>query len=293
MVCPFLKETSVRYCQSAPVRKLIPTAWTGACQDMCATPEFVTCQQYQEQAGFEPAAACPHLRESLMQYCGAAPVARFVPWSEALVSRCGNGSHRYCELYLGLAHPDVSGAEVDGLPMPEWLSYSANHMWLDVTDDGACHIGIDAFLSRALGAVDRVQYVWTKGRRRATAVLSVAGFEFQVVFPNDVILDNCNLYLRADPSKLTTEPYTGGWLFEGTLAPETRASMLEGQPARAWMQAEQRRMNEFLQQHVSSELGPLACDGGLFAAGAALELDREHLLALFHEFFSPFAGVKE
>ena len=28
------------------------------------------------------------------------------------------------------------------------------------TDDGACHAGIDAFLSRALGAIERISYVW-------------------------------------------------------------------------------------------------------------------------------------
>ena len=90
-----------------------------------------------------------------MQYCGAAPVARFVPYSESLISRCGNDSFRYCELYLGMAHPAPSSVQVDGIPVPDWLQYSANHMWLDVTEDGICHAVIDAFLSRALGTVDR------------------------------------------------------------------------------------------------------------------------------------------
>jgi glycine cleavage system H lipoate-binding protein len=292
MTCPFLKETQVRYCQCATVRKLIPATHSGARDEKCSAPEHVSCAVFQEQAEGEPALACPFLRESLMQYCGAAPVARFVPYSESLLSRCGNDSHRYCELYLGMAHPDVTEGAVDGVAMPDWLRYSANHMWLDVTDDGSCHVGIDAFLSRALGKIDRVSYVWTKGNHRPTAVLSVAGFEFQVVFPNPLMLTNCNLYLRADPSKLTSEPYTGGWLFEGALAPGTQASLLEGPGAHAWMENEQRRMNEFLQQHDSSGLGPLACDGGLFAAGVGRQLEREQLLALFHEFFSPFASDK-
>jgi hypothetical protein len=31
-----------------------------------------------------------------MQYCGAAPASRFVPYSESVLSRCANG-FRYCE----------------------------------------------------------------------------------------------------------------------------------------------------------------------------------------------------
>ena len=51
-------------------------------------------------------------------------------------------------------------------------------------------------------------------------------------------------------------------------------------------------MNEFVQQQLSSEGAPLAADGGLFAAGVVRQLDRERMLALFHEFFSPYASGK-
>jgi len=227
-----------------------------------------------------------------MQYCGAAPVAKFVPYSESLLSRCGNDSHRYCELYLAMAHPEAGDTEVDGIAMPDGLEYSANHMWLDTTEDGICHAGIDAFLSRALGKIERIGYVWTKGRRRPTAVLTVAGCDLEVVFPNEFLLTNCNLYLRADPARIAAEPYTGGWLFEGTPLEDTRRDLLQGAEARAWMEREQRRMNEFLQRQTTSQGEPLAADGGMFAAGVARDLEREQMLALFHEFFSPFASRK-
>jgi glycine cleavage system H lipoate-binding protein len=226
-----------------------------------------------------------------MQYCGAAPVPKLIPYSESLLSRCGNDSFRYCELYLSMAHPHLEAEEVDGVPLPGWLKYSANHMWLDVTDDGVCHAGIDAFLSRALGKIDRICYVWLKGRHRPTAVLTVDGLDLEVVFPNPFLLTNCNLYLRADPSRLTSEPYTGGWLFEGVPEPGTPENLLEGAGARAWMEQEQRRINEFLQQQVHTA-EPVAADGGLFASGLARLLDRDQRLALFHEFFSPYASGK-
>jgi glycine cleavage system H protein len=281
MTCPFLREAQVKYCRSAAVRKMIPLTLAAKTDEKCGSTEYVTCAVYAGRPEEAPASGpCPYLRESLMQYCGAAPVAKFVPYSESLISRCGNDSFRYCELYLGMAHPSIGSANGDGLPVPDWLRYSANHMWLDVTADGVCHAGIDAFLSRALGKVDRVSYVWQKGARRPAAVLTVNGVDLEVAFPNTLMLTGCNLYLRADPSRLESDPYTAGWLFEGTPLDETTRGLMDGETARNWMHGEQRRMNEFLQQQTGC-----AADGGMFASGLPRVLEREQTIELFHEFF--------
>jgi len=113
-----------------------------------------------------------------------------------------------------------------------------------------------------------------------------------VIFPNPLLLTNCNRYLRADPSKLSTDPYTSGWLFEGTPVEETLDHLLAGAEARAWMEEEQRRVNEFLQSWPSPEKAAALCDGGLFAAGVLRQLDRSQALALAQEFFSPYASGK-
>ena len=281
MTCPFLREAQVKYCRSAAVRKLIPLTAAANTDEKCVTPAHASCAVYAQHKDEADSdfTACPFLRESLMQYCGAAPVAKFVPYSESLISRCGNDSFRYCEVYLGMAHPGIDAAG-DGLPTPGWLRYSANHMWLDVTEDGVCHAGIDAFLSRALGKVDRISYVWQKGARRPAAVFTVNGVDLEVAFPNTMMLTGCNLYLRADPSRLASDPYTAGWLFEGAPLEETGRDLMDSETARVWMHDEQARMNEFLQQQTGC-----TADGGMFAAGLARVLDREQMLTLFHEFF--------
>ena len=251
MICPFLKEAQVKYCQTAAVRTLIPLAQAASAQEKCSSGEYRSCPVYQTQppnALDAAAATCPHLRESLMQYCAAAPVTKFIPYSESQLSRCGNDSHHYCELYLGMAQPRTGNESVDEIPMPRWLLYSANHMWLDETDAGICHAGIDAFLSRVLGKIDAVTYVNSGGRRRPTAVITASGLDVEVVFPNLFQVTSCNLYLRADPSKITAEPYTGGWLFEGTPEPGTAANLRAGTAAQEWMRDELRRMNEYVQQ---------------------------------------------
>ena len=231
MTCPFLREAAVQYCQTAAFRKLIPLAAAGRADEKCASEAHASCPVFRLQHHEADAGACPFLRESLMQYCGAAPVARFVPYSESLLSRCGNDGFRYCEAYLQLAHPEVSTAEEDHIAAPDWLRYSANHMWLDATEDGSCHVGIDAFLSRSLGRVEAVSYVWERGRHRPAAVLTAGGIEVEVVFPNAMLIAGCNRYLRADPSKLSTDPYTAGWLFEGTPVEGTLDHLLAGAEA--------------------------------------------------------------
>ena len=287
MTCPFLREAQVRYCQTTSLRKLIPIARDGRADEKCSSGRHVTCPVYGAQTERNSAEGpCPYLRESLMQYCAAAPVAKLVPYSESLLSRCGNDGFRYCELYLSMAHPSLRTEEVDGIQMPRGLQYSANHMWLDLTEDGTCHAGIDAFLSRALGKVERVAYVWLKGEHRPAAVLTAGGADYEVVFPNPFLLTNCNLYLRADPARLTAEPYAAGWLFEGVPSADTTRNLLQGEPARQWMEQEHRRINQFLQQ------GQLAADGGTFASGLATLLEGDRMRALFHEFFSAYAGGK-
>ena len=289
MTCPFLREAQVKYCQAATVRKLIPLARCGRVEEKCSSGAYTECRVFQDRPVAGPdAGPCPHLAESLMQYCGAASVSRFVPYSESLLSRCGRDSFQYCELYLSMAHPPAPSDRVDGIPLPGWLRYSANHMWLDVTEDGSCHAGIDAFLSRALGPVERISFVWTQGEHRPTAILTAAGAELEVVFPNPMRIVDCNIYLRANPARLSSEPYTAGWLFEGVPSDETLRGLMQGAEARAWMERELQSINQFLQEQSPG----VAADGGVFAAGVLAQLSRERSCALFHQFFSPYTGER-
>lgn len=287
MTCPFLREAQVIYCQTAAVRKLIPLAAAGRADEKCGSAAHVSCSVYRAHPDVATVRGpCPYLRESLMQYCSAAPVAKMIPYSESQLTRCGGSAHRYCELYLAMAHPQAGS---DGaIAMPDWLSYSTNHLWLDPGQDGLCHIGIDAFLARVLGTVERLTYIWEKSiLRRPAAVLTAGGVDFEIVFPNPLHLTRCNLYLRADPARLTAEPYMSGWLFEGTPVDQTDAHLLSGAAARNWMQAEERRMSDVLQQLSGARY---AADGGTFTPGVAAVIGRDQALTLFHEFFLPDWG---
>ncbi|MEI9976818.1 MAG: hypothetical protein WDO73_35065 [Ignavibacteriota bacterium] len=290
MTCPFLKEARVKYCRTSSIRKVIPLAQAGRAEERCSSINYPACSVFQQQPDAGELASfgtCPLLHESLMQYCGAAPVVKYVPYSESLLSRCGNDSHRYCELYMQMAHPAPPPLTADGIPMPDDLGYSANHTWVDVGADGICHAGIDAFLARVLGPVERISYVWQKGRHRPAAMFTANGVDLEITLPFRVQLTGCNLYLRANPERLTTDPYTRGWLFEGTLEAGEPEGLRRGEAAQHWMDADVRGIHEFLQQ-LPGEAGRTAADGGMFSSGLARWIEREQMFALFHEFFSPW-----
>lgn len=291
MLCPFLSESQVRSCRVASVRKLIPHAASTAAE-RCSTSQYAECPLFREQKRDDGTAAapCPYLKESLMQFCSAASVTRFVPWSEASVSKCGSGAFHYCDLYLDMTETSSrrtapQGTE-DHVPVPPSLRYAANHMWLDRSEDGLCHIGIDALFSRLLGQVERVDFLTLPGggRTTPTAVLRAGKRDWQVVFPGEMNITACNLMLRSDPSRLSSDPYGRGWMFAGTGV--DLSGLMTGEQAAPWMQTDTRRLNEFVQQHNGC-----CADGGLIEPGLLTHLRREDALVLFNDILSPAVGA--
>ncbi len=310
MRCPFLREAQVKFCQASAFRKMIVRTSAHADNERCSSPDYVNCPAAKQHHEELPSQShCPFLQESLAQYCAAAAVSKFVPYSESLLSRCGNESHRYCELFLAIAQPQIdrslSSAKkgnanegiVEGIAMPRWMAYSANHMWLDADDDGLYHVGIDAFLAGAIGRVERISFVATHGVSRPATVLTVKGIDVQVVFPNRMLLTRANAYLRANPERLTSDPYTAGWLFEGRdpgessseKSPNVSEGLIRDEKAQRWMEQEVHRLSTFIHEQYSRQAG-LMMDGGSFSHGVALQLNRDEILHLFNEFFSPYAN---
>jgi glycine cleavage system H lipoate-binding protein len=291
--------------------------------DRCTSPDYVNCLAAQPLLDPHPDGVhCPFLQEALTQYCAAASVTKYIPYSEEVLSHCGTDSHRYCELYLTLAHPEhthhpsiVTDEEtadddptrehdVDGIRVPGWLAYSANHMWIDIGDEGNVHIGIDAFLASVLDSVERITFVTSQGVHRPTVMLTVHGVDLQMVFPHQVYLTSPNLYLRTHPQTVLTDPYTLGWLFEGKIdetdaaasVRELRRGLVSGRQAVVWMREEITRLSRMAHalSHEPDARGTIVmADGGTVEPGFIQHLSREHTLHVFNDFFSPLASWRE
>ena len=296
MRCPFLQEAEVESCGQSLLRKLIVRKQENQAFERCTTAAHVDCPIYPTHAeGAGLSERCPYLRSSLVQYCSASPVTKFVPYSEELLSRCGRDTFRYCDVYLTIAHPTAPDTpNVDGVLVPQWLLYAPNHMWLDAGEDGLCHVGIDGLLAKVLQSVDRITFLTTRGEQRPAAILTIGGIDLQILFPNALRITATNSYLRANPAKLTTDPYRVGWLFEGTAvgddpATATAGLLTGGEAATQWMTGEVDRLSHFVHTLTAGphEDYALMADGGSFSSDLLTHLDRAQTHDLFHAFFSP------
>ncbi len=315
MRCPFLREAQVKFCCVSEFKKMIVRSQGDESNERCSSPTYVTCPAAkQRQEDLPSRTHCPFLQESLVQYCSAASVVKYVPYNDLTLSRCGNSSHRYCELLMMLQNPgqiasritDVAGSDldesessvwlIDGLQTTGWLFYSANHMWADIDDEKFCHVGIDPFLAKVLGKVEKVTFATTAGEHHPTVSITSNGIDFQMVFPRKISISSINSHLRVDPGRLTTDPYTFGWLFEGTAQRDLRQNdadikqgLVHGKNARVWMESESRRLTEFVHEkfvgtHENDQR--LMADGGTFGEDILEHLNKEETLLLFNEFFS-------
>ena len=308
MRCPFLREEQVKSCQAAPFRKSLARSFASGADERCTSPDHAGCPIAPRSREAHPdASRCPFLRESLVQFCAASSRTTYVPWSESPELRCANDGHRFCEPFLAaggaaargpaLPAPDypeeTETAVVEGVPVPGWLSYADNHMWLDEGDDGLCHVGVDAFLTGLVGTAERLTFLTVKGDVRPAVVLTVSGVDLTLVFPRSLPIVTVNTRLRPRLDRLAADPYGLGWLFtarDGRRAPHeppVGAGLRRGRAAREWMASEVRRLDavvheRFLPRHLGT---PLPADGGKAAPGFLRHLEHGDVLHLFAAFF--------
>ena len=300
MRCPFLREEQVKSCQVAPFRKSLARSSATGAGELCTSADHRSCPALRESHEAHPdASRCPFLRESLVQFCAASPRPTYVPWSESPDLRCAHDGHRFCDLFLRAAgasargpalptaDPDESGtAVVDGVPVPGWLWYTDNHLWLDVGDDGLCHVGVDAFLARLVGEVERLTFLTVKGDVRPAVVLTVGGVDLTLVFAQPLPLVCANTRLRSGLAPLVADPYGLGWLFTARWDGE-RGGLRHGRAAREWMASEVSRLSGVVHEHLLHPRAgeALPADGGRPAPGFLRHLEREDVLRLFAAFF--------
>lgn len=295
MQCPFLKETRVRWCRAAGIRKPIPETQSDDAACRCLDERFRACPWVSPDSR-QSKPPCPHLEHALVQYCEAAPLTRFVPFSEPLLTRCGSDAHKYCDFYLDIlraARPPLRDQE---FAAPSDLFYTRNHWWVDLQSEGMCHIGVDAFLARLLDGAERAGVLTPRGTAHPAAVFTCRGTDFTVMFPAAIRIEAANPHLRIEPRQILREPYSAGWLFRGRLDEEQsaglRAVLIGPEDARRGMEEDARRVNEMLQSLRRPGAVVAMADGGLFEGGLLGLLEPEDARRLFHALGSPQAGLR-
>lgn len=290
--CPFLKAVDALTCQLSTVKKFVLDSAVNEAEQRCSSPAWRSCPLLPPGAAVDvDRADCPHLRRVRVQRCAASPRQLMIPGGDHLPSRCAGPSHRYCSLYLERIQPHPDPRMVEMGAFPRGRALAPNHMWLDVHADGSCHLGVDAFLVRVVGTVERVTFGPVRRLARPSVVLKLpVGLELPLVFPHPVDVEATNAELRRRPDALVSDPYGRGWLYEGRVprgaVPE---ALRRGAEARDWLGSELRRLTELVHQliaHRGGDLGPTLADGGRFDDGLARQLDRAELLQIFVAFFA-------
>jgi glycine cleavage system H lipoate-binding protein len=292
MRCPFLKESRAKFCNTAPVKKAIEHTAEGAI-DLCTTSAFHECVAFRVQRSNAFSPPCPFLRESRAQVCALDPTVRFVPCSDHVLPRCVSENHRYCQIYLAATHrgtPIVRQREefMEELPPVYFLAH--NHMWLDVSNEHDCHIGLDALLTRILGGVEKLSFITTQGEQCPSVVLISHGRSLHLVFPHPMQIVCCNAQARAEPERVLLDPYGAGWLFEGmeSTGTDIRTGLLSGREAKQWMELEVQRVTKLIQRHAANRQAKAICpiaDGELPMQDAVGNLRQEEIGPFFEDLF--------
>lgn len=291
--CPFLRDALTEFCSASPVTKYIPA--NDSLLSRCRSDGHVYCELYRERAnpevewGDEAGGTGSGEREDeggrafqIVDGEGEACTSRTPPIPSASSASPTLG-------------PFLTGI-VEGVPVPPHLAYVPNHMWLDVAEDGSCHVGVDAFLTRVIGSIDEVSFVRPRSLDRPIAVLCVHGVDLTMAFPNALMSIVANAGLRSNPLRIGADPYGTGWLFEGSDpvltnggASLVRRGLVDGYRAANWIHLELERLDRFVRDDLArpgADGDRLMTDGGVVVDSIASELDRESLIALFNEFFA-------
>ena len=293
MTCPFLKEAQVKYCRTSSVRKLIPLAEAGRADEKCSSADIRHLPGVSHAIRKTASGPCPYLGESLMQYCGAAPVAE--NGAVQRVAAFALRQRRYPLLRtvpFAWRIPAMAAEEVDGIALPEWLQLLRQpHV---ARRDRRRHVPRrNRRVPEPRAGQDRPHQLRLAERaappsRGADGGRRRSGGRVSQSVPADQ-LQPVPARRPVAPHRPSRTPADG--CSKACRAPETTENLLGEERPRA-MDGAGAAAHERVSPAAAAPRA-LAADGGLFAAGVARMLDRDRKLALFHEFFSPYASGRE
>lgn len=189
--------------------------------------------------------------------------------------------------------PKVQTAPVspEVVRFPKGVFYHPGHTWARMQAGAEMVVGIDDFIQKALGSIERVT-VPAKGQkvRQGEPVITIqhAGKILSLVAPVSGTVYAVNTDALDNPALIMENPFEEGWLF--MLEPEQLASNMSmlaiAENAFAWLKRETVRFREFLASYgmQPSVAGETMLDGGVPVHGSLDFLDEKGLKKFEEEF---------
>ncbi|HPC84184.1 MAG TPA: hypothetical protein P5234_12640 [Thermoanaerobaculaceae bacterium] len=170
---------------------------------------------------------------------------------------------------------------------PQGIFLDPAHAWLRINTDGTLRIGIDDFLTEALGEVEAVTLPprGTQVKRGEPLVrLRIKGRELVVPAPAAGEVMAQNAFVVNEPWTLTRDPYGAGWIVALWTRDHHEAirPLRIGAAATAFLRQEVQRLADFLAGTPAT--AAVLADGGVPGRGAVGALDEDRLAAFQAEF---------
>lgn len=180
--------------------------------------------------------------------------------------RCGFDHYFEALYHVSASVNPVEFLDVKGFSLPHGYYLHQGHTWIKLEEDATVRIGLDDFILRALGPLDRIEAPLageTMSRNTPRITLRREENAAQALSPVSGVVTEINPLLRESGLETSMGPYTRGWIArvrcEGLR--EELSSALLGAEATQFLEAE----SEALFSKIADCQGPLATDGGELA----------------------------
>jgi glycine cleavage system H protein len=179
----------------------------------------------------------------------------------------------------------------DMVRFPKGVFFHPGHTWARMQTGEEIVVGIDDFIQKALGRIERVT-VPSKGQRvkqgEPVITLQHQGKMISLVAPVSGTVYAINTDVLDNPALITENPFEAGWLF--MVEPEqlaTNISVLSiAENAFSWLKEETFRFREFLASNSMQPamVGDTMLDGGMPVSGSLDYLDESGLKKFEEQF---------
>jgi glycine cleavage system H lipoate-binding protein len=157
----------------------------------------------------------------------------------------------------------VDELDIKGFKIPHGYYLHRGHTWVKIEESATVRVGLDDFVLRVLGPLDRIEapLMGKEVRQdRADIFLTRGSNAARILSPLSGVVTAINPELRQKGKLANQDPYTEGWvmrLHSTNLRQDLRDLMI-GNQASAFLDEEVDRLYQVIEEHA----GPLAADGG-------------------------------
>lgn len=181
----------------------------------------------------------------------------------------------------------------DRFLIPRGYFFGPKHSWIEVLWNGRARVGIDDFIQKIIGSVEKVVVIPVNSivrKGEPLVSLTQGGRTVSVTAPISGKVQEVNERAVNCPEILNVDPYVQGWL--ALIEPEDLSKDIKGftiaDEAAHWLRKETVRFRDFIKAHTSQVAlaGTTMLDGGIPVSASLRDADAEVWRAFEQEFLS-------